>query len=179
MRHVSYAHIRGSIKRIQGQIRALLVQHKVEGIQFLEDCAMNTLCFEFAHVCKHAEGDRPIVVRIGIPTWSRSEVPWYARGHEARIVLEEARRERQVWRLLYLYLTAHLKAIEFGLWSFEDAFFTNIVVRDGQTLGEVIRRQVEDGNIALALSAQAGSTHDLRCASARPRSRAHRTYPGN
>ena len=132
------------MKRIQGRIRVLLAQHAKE-VQCTENSTTNTFGFEFVHKASK----RAIVVRMGIPIWPQGE-PWYARGHEARVVLEKAQRERQVWLLLHSYLKAHLNAVEHGLWSFEDAFLANIVIRDGRTLGEVVCQQVEGGSIALA-----------------------------
>ena len=122
---MSYASRRALVKHVQGRIRALLHQH-VKEVRFSENSAINTFGFEFVCERKNHRGDIPVVVRINIPIWPQGE-PWYAHGHEARVVDQIAWREHQVWSVLYRFLQAHLKAVECGLWSFEDAFLAHVV----------------------------------------------------
>lgn len=62
--------------------------------------------------------------------------------------------ERSVWRLLLLAIKAKFESVDRGVEEFEEAFLSNIVMPDGQTVGDhtrpAIARQYEGGkNIPL------------------------------
>lgn len=51
---------------------------------------------------------------------------------------------RQRWRALVLVIKAKLEAIESGITSFDTEFLANIMLADGQTVGEWIEPQIEE-----------------------------------
>ncbi len=51
---------------------------------------------------------------------------------------------RQRWRALALVIRAKLEAVAAGITVFEDEFMAHIVLPDGQTIGQVMRPQIED-----------------------------------
>jgi len=51
---------------------------------------------------------------------------------------------RQRWRALALVVKAKLEAVEAGIAVFEDEFMANIVLPDGQTVGQFMRPQIEN-----------------------------------
>jgi len=50
---------------------------------------------------------------------------------------------RQKWRALALVIKAKLEAVESGIETFEQAFLANIMLPDGQTVGQWMAPQVE------------------------------------
>ena len=50
---------------------------------------------------------------------------------------------RQRWRALALVIKAKLEAVAAGITVFEDEFMAHIVLPDGQTVGQVMRPQIE------------------------------------
>ena len=62
-----------------------------------------------------------------------------------------AQRERQAWRGLAHYLEGTIKAATFGLIRFEDIFlsFMEAPGAGGQTIGDVLIPQLEEGRLAL------------------------------
>ncbi len=50
---------------------------------------------------------------------------------------------RQKWRALALVIKAKLEAVAAGITVFEDEFLAHIVLPDGQTVGQVMRPQIE------------------------------------
>jgi hypothetical protein len=59
----------------------------------------------------------------------------------AREAYEQAVRQR--WRALALVIKAKLEAVESGIETFEQAFLANILLPDGQTVGQWLVPQVE------------------------------------
>lgn len=55
---------------------------------------------------------------------------------------------RQRWRALKLVIQAKLEAVECGISVFEDEFMSNIVLPDGQTVGDFMRPQIERAYIS-------------------------------
>lgn len=50
---------------------------------------------------------------------------------------------RQRWRALKLVIQAKLEAVECGISIFDDEFMSNIVLPDGNTVGDFMRPQIE------------------------------------
>jgi hypothetical protein len=51
---------------------------------------------------------------------------------------------RQKWRALALVIKAKLEAVEAGISIFEDEFMANIMLPDGNTVGDWMRPQIEE-----------------------------------
>ena len=62
-------------------------------------------------------------------------------GNSSQEAYEQAVRQR--WRALALVIKAKLEAVESGIESFEQAFLANILLPDGQTVGQWMVPQVE------------------------------------
>jgi len=62
-------------------------------------------------------------------------------GHSEQEAYEQAVRQR--WRALALVIKAKLEAVECGIETFEQAFLANILLPDGQTVGQWMVPQVE------------------------------------
>jgi hypothetical protein len=62
-------------------------------------------------------------------------------GNSSQEAYEQAVRQR--WRALALVIKAKLEAVESGIESFEQAFLANILLPDGQTVGQWLVPQVE------------------------------------
>lgn len=60
---------------------------------------------------------------------------------------------RQRWRALALVIKAKLEAVESGITSFEQEFLGNILLPDGQTVGDWMRPQIEQAYLTGQMSA--------------------------
>lgn len=50
---------------------------------------------------------------------------------------------RRLWRSLVLVIKSKLESVESGIETFEDAFLANIVLPNGQTVGDYLEPQIE------------------------------------
>ncbi len=57
--------------------------------------------------------------------------------------VENAADDRQQWRALVLVVKAKLEAIECGFTTFEDEFLATVIMKNGQTVGEYARPQLQ------------------------------------
>lgn len=67
--------------------------------------------------------------------------PWARTEDAARKLYEQAVRQR--WRALALVIKAKLEAVESGIAIFEDEFMANIVLPNGQLVGEQVRPAIK------------------------------------
>jgi ribosomal protein S6E (S10) len=146
----AYAGTEVSVERTKEQLRQLLIRHKIEQLQFVEDWKMGLIGVAFVRTQvtggKTKEG-QPMAVAVPI----RFTLP-IAAARMTRSHYREAqwgKRERQVWRALYYYTKARLEAVEFGLETLTDAFMAHIVTGDGRTLGDHVRGHLSTGTLAL------------------------------
>lgn len=75
------------------------------------------------------------MIRIMVP---------HPRRKDCRSDSEYEREERRRWRVLLLVVKAKLELVESGLSSIEDEFMSNILMADGQTMGQWARPQLEE-----------------------------------
>lgn len=61
----------------------------------------------------------------------------------AQVEKEYEQAVRQKWRALLLVIKAKLEAVESGITVFDDEFMAHIVMPDGNTLGSIMRPQIE------------------------------------
>ena len=88
-------------------------------------------------------------IRFTLPLPGRDDREfWYTKGRQykrteqqAYAAWEQACRSR--WRALYLIIRAKLEAIESGISTVEREFLYDVVLPDGQTVGEFISPQIE------------------------------------
>lgn len=90
--------------------------------------------------------DRMLRFAIKLPTWE--EVPEYSgyryRSQDQRQMKAEQRHMQRA-RALLLVIKAKLESIESGVETFDEAFLANIVTPEGQTVGDWLIPQVEEG----------------------------------
>lgn len=55
---------------------------------------------------------------------------------------DDAQANRSVARALFLVIKSNLVAADSGVQSFEDAFLSNILMPDNQTIGQMVRKQI-------------------------------------
>lgn len=138
----AYAGTEVPVGRTQDAIRALLVRHGAEGVQFSEVWSRGRVGFSFATLRDGPAGKRPVAVRMDVDLGPQAErVRWSAEQRDRRL--------RQVWRALFYYLKSQLEAVDFGLRAFEDAFLADIVASDGRVLGDHIREALDAGTLRL------------------------------
>ena len=58
---------------------------------------------------------------------------------------------RSRWRAIVLIVKAKLEAVEIGVVTVEEAFATDFVLRNGDTLGQAFLKKVENGEVPKAL----------------------------
>ena len=79
---------------------------------------------------------RPI--KIGIPLPKRDEYKSTQAGEK-----NWEREKRRLWRVLLLALKAKLELIDSGITSFEDEFLAQTCLPTGETVGDMIKPQIE------------------------------------
>jgi hypothetical protein len=88
------------------------------------------------------------MLRFVVPLPDRDD-PEFLHTPTGRQRTESSRREayeqacRQRWRALALVIKAKLEAVECGITSFEEEFLAQIMLPDGQTVGQFMLPQVE------------------------------------
>ncbi|EQA96881.1 hypothetical protein [Sphingobium baderi] len=89
---------------------------------------------------------RQIKFVLTMPDKNRREFTHHSKGARtadaALAQWEQACRSR--WRALLLVIKAKLEAVESGISVFEDEFMANIVLPDGQLVGQWMRPQIAD-----------------------------------
>lgn len=87
---------------------------------------------------------RQVKFVLTMPDKNRREFTHHSKGartaEAALAQWEQACRSR--WRALLLVIKAKLEAVESGISIFEDEFMANIVLPDGQLVGEFMRPQI-------------------------------------
>ncbi|APL94073.1 hypothetical protein [Sphingobium indicum] len=88
--------------------------------------------------------DRQVKFVLTMPDKNRPEFTHHSKGprtaEAALAQWEQACRSR--WRALLLVIKAKLEAVESGISIFEDEFMANIVLPDGQLVGQFMRPQI-------------------------------------
>lgn len=131
-----------SIETSEGQIKTMLRKANADGIAFME-------AKDHAIVAFHLQG-RSIRFRLPLPArtderFTMTRVNQHSalqpRGRDAADNLwVQACRER--WRQLHLCIKAKLESVEQEIELFDDAFLSQIVTPDGETVGEKVKPQM-------------------------------------
>lgn len=134
-----------SVARSQEQIRSLLRDAGARGVQFTEEWS-DPPAFNVRFLWQMTPPDpdaQPVIQAV------RLRVNPLGQSHKG-VVKSQEQRERQAWRGIAHYLEGTLKAATFGLIRFEDIFLSFMELEPmGQTLGERIIPQMEQGQLAL------------------------------
>lgn len=92
-----------------------------------------------------------LAVRMELPIPSRDEPRFRRSNHRPPRRLSEAQAEaaweaekRRLWRSLALLVKAKLEAVESGISTVEREFLADVVVPNGQTVGEWLRPQIAE-----------------------------------
>lgn len=125
-----------SISTSEEQIKTMLRKAGAEAIAMMEERASAVIAF-------HLNG-RSIRFRLPLP--ARDDFVRSESGRQARsagtidAAWMQASRER--WRQLHLCIKAKLESVEQDIELFDDAFLSQIVTPDGDTIGEKVKPQM-------------------------------------
>lgn len=156
----SYATTAVPVERSKQAIRDLLIKFGSRGVQFSEDFETGLINVRFA---KQVGGImRTVSVTMKTPEPPAQKRPrrkaWYSRGRTIMPKTEEIRREqmsRATYRALHYWLKSQYEAVQFGLFTFEDAFLSHFEwMLDGQptTVGKIILPRLPGSNLLPAPS---------------------------
>lgn len=92
--------------------------------------------------------ERMVRFKLQLPDRNSREFQYTATGRQrtSRNAVDEAYDQavRQKWRAMVLVIKAKLEAIESGITTFEEEFLAQIMLSDGQTVGEWARPQIRE-----------------------------------
>lgn len=123
-----------SPERTMAEIQTTLKRYKADKFGFMSDEQRIMIAFE-AHSRR---------VRFVLPLPKRADfkpTPRDRKGNAAEARYEQAVRSR--WRALLLTIKAKLESVESGIETFEEAFMAQILLPDGQTMGEWAKPQIK------------------------------------
>jgi len=120
------------------ELERLLLAHGATGIMSGWDATLNE------HRLMFRVGDRMIRFTLPLPTAEEFRLTPTGRRRTANQVAEQVSAEtRRRWRSLLLVTKARFVAVEDGVLSLEDAFMSDIVLPDGQTISEWLHPQLD------------------------------------
>ena len=123
-----------SPEKTMAEIQTTLKRYKADKFGFMSDELRIVIAFE-------CYGRR---VRFVLPLPRRADFQPTKRdkkGSAAEKRYEQAVRSR--WRALLLTIKAKLESVESGIETFEEAFMAQILLPDGQTIGEWAKPQIK------------------------------------
>lgn len=129
-----------SSDRSRQEIEHTLTRYGAEGFMYGWDGPKAMIAFRMR--------DRHVKFVLPLPDKGAAEFNTYMRGSvkyqrdagAAQKLWEQACRQR--WRALALVVKAKLEAVECGISEFDDEFMANIVLPDGQLVGQFMRPQI-------------------------------------
>lgn len=129
-----------SVAKTKADIEELV--QKAGAAQFIFGFKGNTAVIGFSL------SDRQIRFLLPLPGREDKKF-WYTPERKTKRTAEQAYKSweqacRSRWRALYLVIKAKLEAVESGISTVEREFLYNIVLPDGQTVGEWMAPQLED-----------------------------------
>lgn len=150
---MAYATTAVPVERSKESIRQLLIKAGAKGVQFAEQFDTGDINVRFV---KEVDGTmRTVSVNLHVP---EPEPPKhkrqvrYSQGKISYSKTYEQRKEqmyRATYRAMHYWLKSQFEAVEFGLFSWEDAFLSHFEwVIDGRrgTVGELIKPQLSNGS---------------------------------
>jgi hypothetical protein len=129
---VAYEDTVVAVAKSQGAIRELIYSHKGTGVSVISR--------------RPKEGFEALVTVADMPYHVRimatcRELDKYKRKLSDK---ERKQEERRVWRVLYWHLKAMFEAADSGVIDIRDVIMPYVVTRDGRTLSDIIKPQMED-----------------------------------
>jgi hypothetical protein len=124
--------------RSRAEIERILLRYGADGFMYGWEGERAVVAFR-AH-------DKMLRFIVPLPDRNAPEFARTATGRRRTANSEQEAYEqavRQRWRALALVIKAKLEAVESGIESFEQAFLANILLPDGQTVGQWMVPQVE------------------------------------
>lgn len=128
-----------SVEKSRAEIERILARYGADQFAYGRDDSRGIASIQFrAH-------DRHVRFVLTLPKPDERQFKQSKRGWRspdvARKHWEQACRQR--WRALVLCVKAKLEAVESGISTFEDEFMAHILLPGGQTVGQVMRPQIE------------------------------------
>lgn len=119
------------------QIKKMLQKAGAEAIAFMEERSRAIIAF-------HLNGR---AIRFNLPLPTRDQFCRSESGRQARspATIDSAwmQASRERWRQLHLCIKAKLESVEQDIELFDDAFLSQIVMPDGETIGEKVKPQMD------------------------------------
>jgi hypothetical protein len=155
---ISYNSTAVPVERSKQAIRDLLIKFGARGVQFSEDFETGLINVRFA---KNVDGTmRTVSVTMRVPDPPRQKRPrrhaWSRHGRTIMPKTDAIRREqmaRATYRALHYWIKSQYEAVQFGLFSFEDAFLSHFEwMLDGRatTVGKIILPRLPSSNLLAA-----------------------------
>ena len=130
-----------SVEKSRAEIETILTRYGAGQFGYATDSERGLATIQFA-----AE-DRHVRFVLQLPAQSDDEFRWTPARKKLRSADQRFRAWeqacRQRWRALALAIKAKLEAVECGIAEFEEEFLAHIVLPSGQTVGGVMRPQIE------------------------------------
>lgn len=126
-------------------LKKLLKSHGIQDIQETTLSGKSTLRFML-----HTE-NRDVTFEIRPPVLTAPKKTYNSKAGKYETV--NFPMENQAWRLVYWYLEAKLKAVEYGLISIEREFLNQMLTSDSRTVGDYIMERIEHDKGQLKLEA--------------------------
>lgn len=114
----------------QGEIKKTLSKYGATGFAFAEQIGMHVVMFQM-------EG-RMVKFLLPMPKHGTSETKRGDLMTRSQVEKEERRR----WRCLVIAIKAKLECVESGITTMENEFLAQLVLPDGQTVGDAMRPQI-------------------------------------
>lgn len=125
-----------SSERTRMELERLLIAHGATGFAYGWEAGQHRVMFRIA--------DRMIRLAIAEPTRADHARTPTGRSRTAAQTTEQVAAEtRRRWRSLLLVTKARFVAVEDGVMTLEDAFMADVVLPDGQTVGEWLHPQLD------------------------------------
>ena len=125
-----------SVDRTRAELERVLAAHGATGFGYGWDNGLHRVIFRVA--------DRMIRLEVREPSRAEFARTPTGRSRSAAQITEQVSAEtRRRWRSLLLVTKARFVAVEDGVQSLEDAFMADVVLPDGQTVGEWLHPQLD------------------------------------
>ncbi|HEY1878457.1 MAG TPA: hypothetical protein VGG68_00845 [Caulobacteraceae bacterium] len=131
-----------STESSRAEIERTLRSYKADGFGYAEDGVKVSIFFRMA--------SRHIRLNLTMPEREQPAFTEYRRGSmtfrraDSEIDKHWLQACRQRWRVLALMVRAKLEAVEAGVTTVEDEFLASTMMPDGATVGESVKRQIDE-----------------------------------
>lgn len=104
------------------------------------------LCTEERAVIIFSLGGKRIQIQVPMPDPKHNDILYTPAGRWRDAASQKkalAQAEKQIWRGMALYIKAGMEAIELGIRTIEEAFFYDILLPNGMTIGQTMQPELD------------------------------------